>query len=105
MRVGDTAFEVAKARLHVSAVPDTLPCREDEFEQVRGHTTHALGPRIADAALPVWSHAALRQIRASVEAVIREGNGTCIYVSGVPGTGKTATVHQVHPRQLGAAPR
>ena len=53
----------------MSAVPDSLPCREVEFDQ----------------------------IRTSVESAIREGTGSCIYISGVPGTGKTATVHEVRP--------
>ncbi|PIK39954.1 putative origin recognition complex subunit 1 [Apostichopus japonicus] len=58
-------LEQARARLHVSAVPSSLPCREDEFTDifsfVKGHLIDKL-----------WG---------------------CLYVSGVPGTGKTATVH------------
>lgn len=97
----------AQERLHVSAVPDTLPCREDEFSEIFGY----------------------------VEGKLQEGTGGCIYISGkllitllvqlqsktfkitlsnvsfncqnvllsiiiymslgVPGTGKTATVKQV----------
>jgi len=37
-------------------------------------------------------------VRTSVESAIREGTGSCIYISGVPGTGKTATVHEVRRR-------
>lgn len=62
-----TPYAQARERLHVSAVPNTLPCREDEFAEIAGH----------------------------LEAAIEEGTGTCIYISGVPGTGKTATVHEV----------
>ncbi|KAJ3294697.1 Origin recognition complex, subunit 1 [Borealophlyctis nickersoniae] len=62
-----TDFDKARERLHVSAVPDTLPCREEEFGEVYGHLASA----------------------------IDEGTGCCIYISGVPGTGKTATVHAV----------
>ncbi len=51
----------------MSAVPDALPCREDKF---------------AD-------------IYAFIDSKVREGGGGCIYVSGVPGTGKTATVKEV----------
>ncbi|XP_071848865.1 uncharacterized protein [Apostichopus japonicus] len=58
-------LEQARVRLHVSAVPSSLPCREDEFTDifsfVKGHLIDRL-----------WG---------------------CLYVSGVPGTGKTATVH------------
>ncbi|KAF9112976.1 Origin recognition complex, subunit 1 [Mortierella sp. AM989] len=62
-----TGFEHARNRLHVKAVPDTLPCREDEFLEIQEH----------------------------LESAIEEGTGSCIYISGVPGTGKTATVHEV----------
>lgn len=30
----ETTLELARARLHVSAVPDTLPCRETQFHDV-----------------------------------------------------------------------
>jgi len=57
----------AQARLHVSAVPESLPCREDEFAEILTY----------------------------VEGKLQDGAGGCIYISGVPGTGKTATVKQV----------
>ncbi|KAI8349375.1 P-loop containing nucleoside triphosphate hydrolase protein [Mortierella sp. GBAus27b] len=62
-----TEFEHARRLLHVKAVPDSLPCREDEFLEIQGY----------------------------LENAIEEGTGSCIYISGVPGTGKTATVHEV----------
>ncbi len=60
-------FQVARSRLHVASVPEALPCREQEFETVYQH----------------------------LEAAISEGSGSCIYISGTPGTGKTATVREV----------
>lgn len=63
-------FQVARSRLHVSAVPSSLPCREGEFSLVYSH----------------------------LEAAITEGTGNCIYISGTPGTGKTATVREVISR-------
>ncbi|KAF2461009.1 P-loop containing nucleoside triphosphate hydrolase protein [Lineolata rhizophorae] len=60
-------FQQARTYLHVSAVPASLPCREDEFSMVYSY----------------------------LETAITEGTGTCIYISGVPGTGKTATVREV----------
>ncbi|KAG0336270.1 Origin recognition complex, subunit 1, partial [Podila horticola] len=62
-----TDYEHARNRLHVKAVPDTLPCREDEFAEIQDQLRYA----------------------------IEDGTGSCIYISGVPGTGKTATVHRV----------
>ncbi|KAJ2690809.1 Origin recognition complex, subunit 1 [Coemansia spiralis] len=64
---GASVYEVARQRLHVSAVPETLPCREDEFAEIYGHLYNT----------------------------IEERNSMCMYISGVPGTGKTATVHEV----------
>ena len=60
-------IQEAQARLHVSAVPDALPCREDKFAEIYSFTGSA----------------------------IRDQAGGCIYISGVPGTGKTATVKEV----------
>ncbi|XP_072295229.1 origin recognition complex subunit 1 [Eucyclogobius newberryi] len=61
------ALEEARARLHVSSVPESLPCREQEFQDIYSF----------------------------VESKIIDGTGGCMYISGVPGTGKTATVHEV----------
>lgn len=60
-------YQIARSTLHVSAVPHALPCRESEFDTVHSH----------------------------LEAAITAGTGACIYISGTPGTGKTATVREV----------
>ncbi|KFY36282.1 hypothetical protein V494_05159 [Pseudogymnoascus sp. VKM F-4513 (FW-928)] len=60
-------FQLARSKLHVAAVPTTLPCRENEFSEVYSH----------------------------LESAITDGSGACIYISGTPGTGKTATVREV----------
>ncbi|MED6240356.1 Origin recognition complex, subunit 1, partial [Ataeniobius toweri] len=60
-------LEEARTRLHVSSVPESLPCREQEFQDLYSF----------------------------VESKIMDGTGGCMYISGVPGTGKTATVHEV----------
>uniref|UniRef100_A0A8C4S274 Origin recognition complex subunit 1 n=1 Tax=Erpetoichthys calabaricus TaxID=27687 RepID=A0A8C4S274_ERPCA len=66
-RKPSNVLEEARARLHVSSVPESLPCREQEFQDIYSF----------------------------VESKIIDGTGGCMYVSGVPGTGKTATVHEV----------
>ena len=60
-------YQLARSTLHVSAVPHALPCRESEFAEVYSH----------------------------LETAISAGTGSCIYISGTPGTGKTATVREV----------
>lgn len=58
---------VARKRLHVSAVPKSLPCREKEY----------------------------MEIYSFLEGNIVDKIGGCMYISGVPGTGKTATTTAV----------
>ncbi|KAJ5832291.1 hypothetical protein N7474_000602 [Penicillium riverlandense] len=60
-------YKQARTLLHVSTVPESLPCRKTEFDTVYNH----------------------------LSAAIMEGTGACIYISGTPGTGKTATVREV----------
>ncbi|KAK7872228.1 hypothetical protein R5R35_012086 [Gryllus longicercus] len=62
-----TPLQQAMTKLHVAAVPQSLPCREAEFANVHRF----------------------------LEGKILDGAGGCIYISGVPGTGKTATVREV----------
>lgn len=52
-------LETIRERLHVSAVPKSLPCREKEFENIYSF----------------------------VKGKINDECGGCIYISGVPGTG------------------
>jgi origin recognition complex subunit 1 len=65
--VQSSPYQLARNQLHVASVPTSLPCREAEFSLVYSH----------------------------LEAAITDGSGTCIYISGTPGTGKTATVREV----------
>ncbi|XP_048207277.1 origin recognition complex subunit 1 isoform X2 [Perognathus longimembris pacificus] len=62
-----SVLEEARLRLHVSTVPESLPCREQEFQDIYNF----------------------------VESKLLDHTGGCMYISGVPGTGKTATVHEV----------
>lgn len=62
-----SVLEEARLRLHVSTVPESLPCREKEFQDIYNF----------------------------VEGKLLDQTGGCMYISGVPGTGKTATVHEV----------
>ena len=62
-----TNFHVARNKLHTSTVPENLPCREKEYEEI------------------------YKFLRSHIEEQI----SGCMYISGVPGTGKTATVYDV----------
>ncbi len=67
-------FARALAQLQLSAVPPSMPCRETERAGVLEFTADGL----------------------------RKGGGGSLYISGMPGTGKTATVREV-VRQLQAS--
>ncbi|KAK1975512.1 ATPase [Colletotrichum cereale] len=69
-RLHSSPFQLARSQLHVASVPTSLPCRESEFSLVYSH----------------------------LEAAIADGTGSCIYIAGTPGTGKTATVREVISR-------
>jgi len=61
-------YHEAFTQLQLCAVPDRLPCREREH----------------------------REIHAFIEGSIRKGGtGSGLYISGMPGTGKTATLRQI----------
>jgi hypothetical protein len=62
-----TIYQKARDRLYLSYTPESLPCREKEFDE----------------------------IYMFLEELIEARSGACIYISGVPGTGKTATVYSV----------
>lgn len=61
------AFLKLKEKLHASTKLASLPCRDDEFTSVY----------------------------MNIESAIQEETGCCIYVSGTPGVGKTATIREV----------
>ncbi|XP_050092711.1 origin recognition complex subunit 1 [Anopheles aquasalis] len=60
-------LSIAREKLHVAATPISLPCREKEYDILFNF----------------------------LEGKIYDGSGGCMYVSGVPGTGKTATTTAV----------
>lgn len=62
-----SVLEEARLRLHVSAVPDSLPCLEQKFQNIYSF----------------------------VESKLLDGTGGSMYISGIPGTGKAATVPEV----------
>lgn len=55
-----TELEQIRERLQVSAVPDSLPCREKEYASIYEF----------------------------IVGKLTDGTGGCIYISGVPGTGE-----------------
>uniref|UniRef100_A0A915Q8D4 Origin recognition complex subunit 1 n=1 Tax=Setaria digitata TaxID=48799 RepID=A0A915Q8D4_9BILA len=60
-------LEAVYHRLHTSEIPERLPCREAEFEQICAFIK---------------------------ESITNDAVSQAMYISGVPGTGKTATVLQ-----------
>lgn len=64
-------------RLHSSSVPESLPCREFQFDDIYNFITKKL----------------------------YENEGGCMYISGVPGTGKTATLCEVKRKLNGESKR
>jgi origin recognition complex subunit 1 len=73
----DDSLETIGRRLHTSAVPERLPCRDEQFDEVRNF----------------------------VQSTLNNGSSRSLYISGIPGTGKTATVHQVSiPLHSSASP-
>lgn len=64
---GMSIYERARNKLHVSNTPECLPCREQQFTD----------------------------IYTFIETNLRNQTGGCMYVCGVPGTGKTLTTRQV----------
>ncbi|EUC64209.1 replication control protein [Rhizoctonia solani AG-3 Rhs1AP] len=75
--IGSDPHVRAMYALHVGARPGALPCRDNELIRVLGD--------VAD--------------------LVTSGVGGCIYISGLPGTGKTATVHTVIRELKGMAMR
>lgn len=60
------AFRELKEKLHTSTRVALLPCREDQFADVY----------------------------MSLESAVAEKTGCCLYISGTPGVGKTATIRE-----------
>ena len=61
-------YEQACAKLQLSAIPERLPCRDSERQQIIDYVTHGLK---------------------------NKGSSSSLYISGMPGTGKTATTMEV----------
>eukprot|EP00126_Sphaerothecum_destruens_P015382 Sdes_comp9366_c0_seq1m834 len=61
--IRSTNIETVRSNLHVSHVPQTLPCREAEFSDIYQF----------------------------LEGKLKQNAGGCMYICGMPGTGKTAT--------------
>lgn len=117
-RGGDSALAQARGVLTLAAVPRSLPCREAERAAVTEFVTEALSEGgWATAAVVLCAQAAASCCYASswsAPAGCRVPNfaclsgahcapvrsspadgGKCLYISGIPGTGKTATVLEV----------
>ncbi|KAJ3434178.1 origin recognition complex subunit [Anaeramoeba flamelloides] len=61
-------FQLALKQLQLSSKPESLPCRETERKQILDFLTNA---------------------------ILKKKEGRSLYISGMPGTGKTATVQEI----------
>lgn len=62
----------ASKALSLTAIPDSMPCREKERSEIEDFVRKTLSL-----------------------GTVRDGSGKCLYICGIPGTGKTATVLDV----------
>ena len=62
------AYDRACAKLQLSTIPETLPCRDSERQTIVDYITNGLK---------------------------NKGSSSSLYISGMPGTGKTATTMEV----------
>ena len=84
-------IQEAQVRLHVSAVPESLPCRSVSIVIF----SFALYSFSLHYSIILCRENEFAEILSFTEGKISEGTGGCMYISGVPGTGKTATVMEV----------
>lgn len=66
--MAQNAYDAACQKLQLNAVPEVLPCREKERAQIIEYIT---------------------------SGVKNKGSSSSLYISGMPGTGKTATTLEV----------
>ncbi len=80
----------AQSRLHVSAVPDELPCREEEFAGIDNQTAYFRAIRENYFIMSFLIHVKcgcssilfISEIFGFIEGKLQEGSGGCIYISG-----------------------
>ncbi|KAK8807004.1 hypothetical protein WA158_003763 [Blastocystis sp. Blastoise] len=63
-----TPIQIAINNLQLSSIPEDLPCRDEEKTSINNYLE---------------------------QAILKGGNASSLYISGMPGTGKTATVREV----------
>ena len=82
------AISQACHALSLAATPKTLPCREEETQQVTEFMEQVLSKGGGGGSGALGTNTNRNNSSAG-------SNGRCLYISGIPGTGKTATVLQV----------
>ena len=69
----DNEYDEAYSKLQLNSMPKTLPCREQEINKIRDYIQNG---------------------------VQNKGSSSSLYISGMPGTGKTATTLEVVKQML-----
>lgn len=64
----ENEYDEACSKLQLNSIPETLPCRDREQDQIYNYIT---------------------------EGITNHGSSSSLYISGMPGTGKTATTLEV----------
>ena len=89
----ESVFSDACRRLQLSAIPPSLPCREKERESIEGFIREAI--ESAGTILSLSKKKLISRTHSYIYTQTGTRTASSLYISGLPGTGKTATVLEV----------
>jgi Cdc6-like AAA superfamily ATPase len=90
-------YSIAIAQLHVSFIPDTMPCRQDEHRKILDFLTKQLSQtssskKVTHGKSKAKGQKSNQSSSDQTENARASGGSEPLYLSGMTGTGKTATV-------------